>query len=90
MGLTWIDHDTIEKPVEELSVGTAEAEDIEFTIETLRPSGAGDRGAATQGGAPGRREIAMSKKVVGNLISPPPLFFIRSVRSSLFFMHRRY
>lgn len=36
MGLTWIDHDTIEKPIEEITVGTGEAQDIEFTVETLR------------------------------------------------------
>lgn len=35
MGLTWIDHDTIEKPIEEITVGTGEAQDIEFTVETL-------------------------------------------------------
>lgn len=36
MGLTWIDHDTIEKPIEELSAETAESKlDIEFKVETL-------------------------------------------------------
>jgi len=35
MGLTWIDYDTIEKPIEEITVGTGEAKDIEFTVETL-------------------------------------------------------
>jgi hypothetical protein len=35
MGLTWIDHDTIEKPIEEITVGTGEAHGIEFTVETL-------------------------------------------------------
>ena len=39
MGLTWIDYDTIEKPIEEITVGTGEAKDIEFTVETLKCSG---------------------------------------------------
>jgi cGMP-specific 3',5'-cyclic phosphodiesterase, invertebrate len=34
MGLTWIDHDTIDKPVEEFTK-TCEPEDIEFTVTTL-------------------------------------------------------
>nr|CAD7574559.1 unnamed protein product [Timema californicum] len=34
MGLTWIDHDTIDKPVEEFTANS-EAEDIEFTVTTL-------------------------------------------------------
>ena len=36
MGLTWIDYDTIEKPIEEITVCTGEAKDIEFTVETLK------------------------------------------------------
>ena len=36
MGLTWIDEDTIEKPIEEIRLGTEEAVDIEFTVETLK------------------------------------------------------
>ncbi len=39
MGLTWIDHDTIEKPIEEIGLGTDEAQNIEFTVETLKPTG---------------------------------------------------
>ncbi|CAH0777386.1 unnamed protein product [Bemisia tabaci] len=34
MGLTWIDHDVIEKPVEEFS-SDLDAKDIEFTVTTL-------------------------------------------------------
>lgn len=34
MGLTWIDHDTIDNPVEEFTK-TCEPEDIEFTVTTL-------------------------------------------------------
>ncbi|XP_067007873.1 cGMP-specific 3',5'-cyclic phosphodiesterase [Anabrus simplex] len=34
MGLTWIDHDTIDKPVEEFST-SSEPKDIEFTVTTL-------------------------------------------------------
>ena len=45
MGLTWIDHDTIDNPVEEMSVGKGVAEDVEFTVETL--------GGAAGGTAPG-------------------------------------
>ncbi|XP_017047072.1 cGMP-specific 3',5'-cyclic phosphodiesterase [Drosophila ficusphila] len=36
MGLTWIDHDTIDKPVEEFAAcGDEEIKDIEFTVTTL-------------------------------------------------------
>lgn len=34
MGLTWIDHDTIEKPIEEFSIDQ-DTKDIEFTVTTL-------------------------------------------------------
>ncbi|CAH1730741.1 unnamed protein product [Chironomus riparius] len=32
MGLTWIDHDTIEQPIEELAANSNEIGDIEFTV----------------------------------------------------------
>ncbi|XP_055587649.1 cGMP-specific 3',5'-cyclic phosphodiesterase isoform X2 [Uranotaenia lowii] len=35
MGLTWIDHDTIDKPVEEFASGKEVLADIEFTVTTL-------------------------------------------------------
>ncbi|XP_058464177.1 cGMP-specific 3',5'-cyclic phosphodiesterase isoform X3 [Malaya genurostris] len=35
MGLTWIDHDTIDKPVEEFASGKEALDDIEFTVTTL-------------------------------------------------------
>ncbi|XP_049534052.1 cGMP-specific 3',5'-cyclic phosphodiesterase isoform X3 [Anopheles darlingi] len=35
MGLTWIDHDTIDKPVEEFAAGKEVLADIEFTVTTL-------------------------------------------------------
>ncbi|XP_065078537.1 cGMP-specific 3',5'-cyclic phosphodiesterase [Ochlerotatus camptorhynchus] len=35
MGLTWIDHDTIDKPVEEFASGKEALADIEFTVTTL-------------------------------------------------------
>uniref|UniRef100_A0A182N5N0 Phosphodiesterase n=1 Tax=Anopheles dirus TaxID=7168 RepID=A0A182N5N0_9DIPT len=35
MGLTWIDHDTIDKPVEEFAAGKESLADIEFTVTTL-------------------------------------------------------
>ncbi len=70
MGLTWIDHDTIEKPVEELAMGTAEAQGIEFTIETLgtTPDEKGGFTNAPMGGPPYRRESAMCKGKVHILI----------------------
>lgn len=34
MGLTWIDHDTIEKPIEEFTCED-DAKEIEFTVTTL-------------------------------------------------------
>ena len=33
MGLTWIDHETIDKPIEEMALDTSE---IEFHVETLK------------------------------------------------------
>jgi len=36
MGLTWIDHDIIEVPVEEVEAGTTEAKDLKLTVETLK------------------------------------------------------
>jgi len=67
MGLTWIDHDTIDRPVEELAAGTVEAEDIEFTIETLGGSHANvDKVNPVESHVkekPGRRESLHSKKV---------------------------
>ena len=35
MGLTWIDYETIDKPIEEIAQGTGEANEIEFHVETL-------------------------------------------------------
>ena len=35
MGLTWIDYETIDKPIEEIAQGTGEADEIEFHVETL-------------------------------------------------------
>uniref|UniRef100_A0A146L047 Phosphodiesterase n=1 Tax=Lygus hesperus TaxID=30085 RepID=A0A146L047_LYGHE len=35
MGLTWIDHDVIEKPIEEFQPDQEELKDIEFTVTTL-------------------------------------------------------
>ncbi|XP_063707132.1 cGMP-specific 3',5'-cyclic phosphodiesterase [Culicoides brevitarsis] len=35
MGLTWIDHDTIDKPIEELASNAEDLNDIEFTLTTL-------------------------------------------------------
>ena len=35
MGLTWIDYEEIDKPIEEIAQGTKDADDIEFHVETL-------------------------------------------------------
>ena len=35
MGLTWIDYETIDKPIEEIAQGTGDADEIEFHVETL-------------------------------------------------------
>ena len=35
MGLTWIDYNTIDKPIEEIAQGTSDADEIEFHVETL-------------------------------------------------------
>ncbi|KAG5672291.1 hypothetical protein PVAND_002428 [Polypedilum vanderplanki] len=40
MGLTWIDHDTIEQPIEELAANANEIGDIEFTVCELNCSNA--------------------------------------------------
>ena len=44
MGLTWIDHDIIEVPVEDVEVGTMVATDLNLTVETLRPKDETDAG----------------------------------------------
>lgn len=59
MGLTWIDHDTIEKPIEEITLGTEEAVDIEFTVETLKSSLNEPQSAST-----GPRMKPITKKVM--------------------------
>ena len=72
MGLTWIDHDTIDKPVEEITMGTAEAQDIEFTVETLKCNNPAASSASSVSGSlsnmssissGSRRESLISKKV---------------------------
>ncbi|XP_045506453.1 cGMP-specific 3',5'-cyclic phosphodiesterase-like [Colias croceus] len=35
MGLTWIDHDTIDKPIEEFTTSNDVIKDVEFTLQTL-------------------------------------------------------
>ncbi|CAK1541136.1 unnamed protein product [Leptosia nina] len=35
MGLTWIDHDTIDKPIEEFTTSNDAIKDVEFTVTTL-------------------------------------------------------
>ena len=67
MGLTWIDHDTIEKPIEEITLGTEEAVDIEFTVETLKSSLNEPQSAST-----GPRMKPITKKVM------PPLTAVTS------------
>ena len=65
MGLTWIDHDTIEKPIEQITLGTEDADDIEFTVETLKSKAESDRKAN------------MHKKVVNENIIHTYIFIIQ-------------
>ncbi|KAG8237830.1 hypothetical protein J437_LFUL002439 [Ladona fulva] len=53
MGLTWIDHDTIDKPVEEFSVNS-EVKDIEFTVTTLNCTHSGDKKISDSASKPHR------------------------------------
>eukprot|EP00095_Tigriopus_kingsejongensis_P010391 snap_masked-scaffold1615_size33485-processed-gene-0.0 protein:Tk10391 transcript:snap_masked-scaffold1615_size33485-processed-gene-0.0-mRNA-1 annotation:"camp cgmp cyclic nucleotide" len=54
MGLTWIDHDTIDQPIEELiATGNAENKDFEFKVETLKN--------ASNSQSSSRRESTISK-----------------------------
>ena len=71
MGLTWIDHDTIEKPIEEIFAGTEEAVDIEFTVETLKSSLNEPQSAST-----GPRMKPITKKVTHEVM--PPLTAVTS------------
>ena len=59
MGLTWIDHDTIEKPIEEITLGTDDAVDIQFTVETLKSANSNE---TTNLSAPKMKPI--TKKVI--------------------------
>ena len=60
MGLTWIDHDTIEKPIEEITLGTDDAVDIQFTVETLKSANSNE--SSTNLSAPKMKPI--TKKVI--------------------------
>ena len=65
MGLTWIDHDTIEKPIEEITLGTEEAVDIEFTVETLKSANANEHHTASSlSSSTGPRMKPITKKVM--------------------------
>ena len=35
MGLTWIDYETIDKPIEEITQGTGEADDLGFDVVNI-------------------------------------------------------
>ncbi|KAK7792520.1 hypothetical protein R5R35_009928 [Gryllus longicercus] len=65
MGLTWIDHDTIDKPVEEFSKGAEE--DIEFTVTTLncpeKKGGGGGGGGGGPDGGPAPPPSGLSRLV---------------------------
>jgi hypothetical protein len=72
MGLTWIDHDTIDNPIEDLGTAAEVAKlDIEFTVETFKTPTPSSDGATSSlsglsaGSAGGiiRRESVMGKKV---------------------------
>ncbi|KAJ6637639.1 cGMP-specific 3',5'-cyclic phosphodiesterase [Pseudolycoriella hygida] len=69
MGLTWIDHDTIDKPVEEFSACSNEIKDIEFTVTTFHNPN------AEQEQSPKRRQRFSSLRKTGALS--------RAVRSRL-------
>ena len=64
MGLTWIDHDTIEKPIEEITLGTEEAVDIEFTVETLKSANANE---------PPSSSTPRMKPITKKVMQRPPL-----------------
>lgn len=84
MGLTWIDHDTIDKPVEEFSANSEQPKDIEFTVTTLNcphgtekwagtetPSGLLSRkanGSAGNTGALGRFTSLRGKTIIGRAV----------------------
>ncbi|XP_069679001.1 cGMP-specific 3',5'-cyclic phosphodiesterase isoform X2 [Periplaneta americana] len=48
MGLTWIDHDTIDKPVEEFTANSEQPKDIEFTVTTLNCAHSAEKRAGDQ------------------------------------------
>ncbi|CAD6993237.1 unnamed protein product [Ceratitis capitata] len=62
MGLTWIDHDTIDKPVEEFA-GCADEEikDIEFTVTTLNCHVHGDDATGTPEHQRGSTRLSIKK-----------------------------
>ena len=67
MGLTWIDHDTIEKPIEEITLGTDDAVDIQFTVETLKSANSNEQPTNSSS----QRSLSMkpiTKKVSMNII----------------------
>lgn len=56
MGLTWIDHDTIDKPVEEFSASSEVIKDLEFTVTTLNCSHATDQHGEKDGAGHGESQ----------------------------------
>jgi len=68
MGLTWIDHDVIEVPVEEIEAGTMVAEDVELTVETLKCK------EEREGGLAKKKSFRSSMR---NPVRPPGGFFNR-------------
>ncbi len=64
MGLTWIDHDTIEKPIEEIAADPDETKlDFDFTVETLKCTNTGATLSAADASGVNRRESVMGRKV---------------------------
>ena len=67
MGLTWIDYETIDKPIEEITQGTGEADEIEFHVETLsnvKETGDGkDFGGSNNLGKPSKKDSLGGIKV---------------------------
>ena len=69
MGLTWIDYETIDKPIEEITQGTGEADEIEFHIETLSNAKEAAKyyGGSNNLGKPSKKDSLGGIKVFSNI-----------------------
>ena len=64
MGLTWIDYETIDKPIEEIAEGTGDADEIEFHVETLETSKGRFFGGSNNLGKPSKKDAIAGIKVI--------------------------